>query len=58
MKFTGLVRRIDTLGRVVIPKEIRDYLAIKTDDCLDISVEKDNQEREELKKLKRVNHLF
>ena len=41
MKFTGLVRRIDTLGRVVIPKEIRDYLAIKTDDCLDISVEKD-----------------
>ena len=41
MKATGIVRRIDDLGRVVIPKEIRDYLAIKTDDCLDISVEKD-----------------
>ena len=30
MKATGVVRRIDDLGRVVIPKEIRKTLRIKT----------------------------
>lgn len=29
MKATGVVRRIDDLGRVVIPKEIRKVLRIK-----------------------------
>ena len=29
MKATGIVRRVDSLGRVVIPKEIRHTLRIK-----------------------------
>ena len=36
MKATGVVRRIDDLGRVVIPKEIRKTLRIKEGDPLDI----------------------
>ena len=34
MKATGIVRRIDELGRVVIPKEIRRTLRIKDGDPL------------------------
>ena len=34
MKATGIVRRIDDLGRVVIPKEIRRVLRIKDGDPL------------------------
>ena len=29
MKTTGMVRRVDSLGRIVIPKEIRKVLKIK-----------------------------
>lgn len=36
MKATGIVRRIDDLGRVVIPKEIRHTLAIREGDPLEI----------------------
>lgn len=36
MKSTGVVRRIDELGRVVIPKEIRKGLRIKSGDSLEI----------------------
>ena len=36
MKATGIVRRIDDLGRVVIPKEIRRTLRIREGDPLDI----------------------
>lgn len=36
MKCTGIVRRIDELGRVVIPKEIRRTMKIKEDDPLEI----------------------
>ena len=32
MKATGIVRRIDELGRVVIPKEIRSTLRLKSGD--------------------------
>ena len=35
MKATGIVRRIDDLGRVVIPKEIRRTLRIKEGDPLE-----------------------
>ena len=38
MKATGIVRRIDDLGRVVIPKEIRKNLRIKEGDNLEIFV--------------------
>ena len=36
MKATGIVRRIDDLGRVVIPKEIRRTLRIRESDPLEI----------------------
>ena len=36
MKATGIVRRIDDLGRVVIPKEIRLHLGIKEGDPLEL----------------------
>ena len=36
MKSTGIVRRIDDLGRVVIPKEIRRKLKIQEGDALEI----------------------
>lgn len=36
MKATGIVRRIDDLGRVVIPKEIRRTLSIREGDPLEI----------------------
>jgi stage V sporulation protein T len=39
MKATGIVRRIDDLGRVVIPKEIRKSCGIKEGDPLEISVD-------------------
>ena len=38
MKATGIVRRIDELGRVVIPKEIRRTLRIREGDPLEIFV--------------------
>ena len=41
MKATGIVRRIDELGRVVIPKEIRRTLRIKDGDPLEIFTERD-----------------
>ena len=36
LKATGIVRRIDDLGRVVIPKEIRQALRIREGDPLEI----------------------
>ena len=39
MKATGIVRRIDDLGRVVIPKEIRRNCRIREGDPLEIFVE-------------------
>lgn len=36
MKATGIVRRIDDLGRVVVPKEIRRTLRIREGDPLEI----------------------
>ncbi len=36
MKATGIVRRIDDLGRVVIPKEIRRTLGISLGDPLEV----------------------
>ena len=38
MKATGIVRRIDELGRVVIPKEIRRTLRIREGDPLQIKL--------------------
>lgn len=41
MKATGIVRRIDDLGRVVIPKEIRRTMKIKEGDPLEIFTDKE-----------------
>lgn len=43
MKATGIVRRIDDLGRVVIPKEIRRTLRIREGDPLEIFTDHDGQ---------------
>ncbi len=43
MKATGIVRRIDDLGRVVIPKEIRRTLRIRDGDPLEIFTDKDGE---------------
>ena len=41
MKATGIIRRIDDLGRIVIPKEIRKTMHIREGDPLEIFTEKD-----------------
>ncbi len=43
MKATGIVRRIDDLGRVVIPKEIRRTLRIREGDPLEIFTKSDGE---------------
>ena len=43
MKATGIVRRIDDLGKVVIPKEIRRTMRIREGDPLEIYTEKDGE---------------
>ena len=43
MKATGVIRRIDELGRIVIPKEIRKNLRIKEGENLEIFVDKNEQ---------------
>lgn len=42
MKATGIVRRIDDLGRVVIPKEIRRTMRIREGDPLQIILTKED----------------
>lgn len=39
MKSTGIIRRVDDLGRIVIPKEIRNRLNIRENDALELFVE-------------------
>lgn len=41
MKSTGVVRRIDELGRIVVPKEMRRVLRIREGDSLEISTDSD-----------------
>lgn len=43
MKATGMIRKIDDLGRVVIPKEIRKTLRIREGDPMEIYVEKNGE---------------
>ena len=43
MKATGIVRRIDDLGRVVVPKEIRRTLRIREGDPLEIFTDKEGE---------------
>ena len=41
MKATGILRRVDDLGRVVIPKEIRRSMRIREGDALEIYIDGD-----------------
>lgn len=43
MKATGIVRRIDGLGRIVIPKEIRRSLRIREGESMEILVSSDGE---------------
>ena len=43
MKATGIVRRIDDLGRIVIPKEIRRTMRIREGDPLEIYTDRDGE---------------
>lgn len=54
-KATGIVRRIDDLGRVVIPKELRRTLKIRNGDPLEIYVDRAGQIM--LKKYSPINEL-
>ncbi len=54
MKSTGVIRRIDELGRIVIPKEIRRNLGIKAFEQLEIFIE---DESVILKKYSSLNRL-
>ena len=55
MKATGVVRRIDELGRIVIPKEIRKTLRIKEGENLEIFI--DDKENVVLKKYSLINKI-
>jgi AbrB family looped-hinge helix DNA binding protein len=70
MKGTGIVRRIDDLGRIVIPKEIRRFLGLAENDPMEVFVDSEKKQiifqqykqsnyREmwdELKKRKNINN--
>jgi transcriptional pleiotropic regulator of transition state genes len=40
--YVAATKKVDELGRIVLPKEIRDELEIKEGDALDICVDRDN----------------
>ena len=55
MKATGVVRRIDDLGRIVLPKELRRTMRIKEGESLEIYTDGDN--KIVLKKYSPVNQI-
>ena len=42
MKATGIVRRVDDLGRIVLPKDLRQTMGIRTGDPMEIYTDADN----------------
>lgn len=58
MKATGIIRRIDDLGRIVIPKEIRKNLRIRVGESLEIYIDDDkNIVLKKFSMLSRMNDL-
>ena len=53
MKATGIVRRIDDLGRIVVPKEIRRVLRIREGDSMEIFTDTEGEIV-----LKKYSHLI
>lgn len=58
MKATGVVRRIDDLGRIVIPKEIRKNMRIKDGESLEIFLDDDNIILKKYSPLENLNTFF
>lgn len=58
MNTTGIVRRIDDLGRIVIPKEIRKTLRIKDGDPLEININGDSIVLRKYSMLEDISDLF
>ena len=57
MKSTGIIRRIDDLGRIVIPKEIRKNLRIKEGDNLEVFIEEENIILKKYSMMNKINDL-
>ena len=57
MKATGIVRRIDDLGRIVIPKEIRKNLRIKEGDNLEVFVKNEEVILKKYSMMNKINDL-
>ena len=57
MKTTGVIRRIDDLGRIVIPKEIRKNLRINNGDYLEISVDDEKIMLEKYSPMKSIGEV-
>ena len=57
MKATGIIRRIDDLGRIVIPKEIRKNLRIKEGDNLEIFVQNEEIILTKYSMMNKINDL-
>lgn len=60
VKTTGVVRRVDDLGRIIIPKEIRNSLMIHEGDPLEIFTTEDGELllKHYFEKPKSINNLF
>ena len=42
MKATGIIRRVDDIGRIVLPKELRQTMGIRTGEPMEIYTDADN----------------
>ncbi|MCI9279486.1 MAG: AbrB/MazE/SpoVT family DNA-binding domain-containing protein [Bacilli bacterium] len=58
MKSTGVIRRIDELGRIVLPKEIRRNLGIREGENLEIFVEEDKMILKKFSKIKDYEEII
>lgn len=54
---TGIVRRIDELGRIVVPKEIRKSLRIKSGDNLEIILDNDEIKLKKYSEIETLEHM-
>jgi len=57
MKSTGVIRRIDDLGRIVIPKEIRKNLRIKEGDNLEVFIDSEDIILKKYSMMNKINDL-